>query len=49
MFNGLTVVPIRGRGGSVTHTISGIDIALWDIFGKLCGQPISRLLGGRYR
>lgn len=39
----------RGRGGSVTHTISGIDIALWDIFGKLCGQPISRLLGGRYR
>ncbi len=33
----------------MTHTISGIDIALWDIFGKLCGQPISRLLGGRYR
>ena len=39
----------QGRGGSVTHTISGIDIALWDIFGKLCQQPISRLLGGRYR
>ncbi len=39
----------RGRGGSVTHTISGIDIALWDIFGKALGQPIGRLLGGCYR
>lgn len=38
-----------GRGGSITHTISGIDIALWDLFGKATGQPISRLLGGRYR
>lgn len=38
-----------GRGGSITHAISGIDIALWDLFGQACGQPISRLLGGRYR
>jgi D-galactarolactone cycloisomerase len=38
-----------GRGGSVTHTISGINIALWDILGKATGQPVSRLLGGRYR
>ena len=38
-----------GRGGSVTHTISGIDIALWDLLGKATGQPIGRLLGGRYR
>ncbi|HTN98123.1 MAG TPA: mandelate racemase/muconate lactonizing enzyme family protein, partial [Nordella sp.] len=38
-----------GRGGSLTHAISGIDIALWDIFGKVTGQPIGRLLGGRYR
>jgi D-galactarolactone cycloisomerase len=39
----------QGRGGSITHAISGIDTALWDIFGKVTGQPISRLLGGRHR
>ncbi len=38
-----------GRGGSITHTISGIDIALWDILGQVTGQPVGRLLGGRYR
>ena len=39
----------QGRGGAVTHAISGIDIALWDIFGKVTGQPVGRLLGGCYR
>ena len=38
-----------GRGGSITHTISGIDIALWDILGRVTRQPVGRLLGGRYR
>src|ERR1035437_3517554 len=38
-----------GRGGSITHAISGIDIALWDVLGKVTGQPVGRLLGGRYR
>jgi L-alanine-DL-glutamate epimerase-like enolase superfamily enzyme len=38
-----------GRGGSLTHAISGVDIALWDIFGQITGQPIGRLLGGTYR
>ncbi|GAA2428288.1 mandelate racemase/muconate lactonizing enzyme family protein [Actinomadura vinacea] len=38
-----------GRGGSITHAISGIDTALWDILGKATGQPVGRLLGGRYR
>jgi L-alanine-DL-glutamate epimerase-like enolase superfamily enzyme len=39
----------QGRGGAVTHAISAIDIALWDILGKVTGQPIGRLLGGRLR
>ncbi len=39
----------QGRGGSITHAISGIDIALWDLLGQATGQPIGRLLGGRYR
>lgn len=39
----------QGRGGTLEHVISGIDIALWDVFGKVCGQPVSRLLGGCYR
>jgi L-alanine-DL-glutamate epimerase-like enolase superfamily enzyme len=38
-----------GRGGAVEHTISGIDIALWDLLGKALDQPVSRLLGGNYR
>src|SRR5688500_11615830 len=38
----------QGRGGAITHAISGLDIALWDILGKVAGQPVGRLLGGRY-
>ena len=39
----------QGRGGAVEHAISGIDIALWDLFGKVSNQPVARLLGGNYR
>ncbi|MBM3823930.1 MAG: mandelate racemase/muconate lactonizing enzyme family protein [Verrucomicrobia bacterium] len=39
----------QGRGGAITHAISGVDIALWDLFGQATGQPVGRLLGGRYR
>lgn len=39
----------QGRGGAVEHAISGLDIALWDLMGQACGQPVSRLLGGNYR
>jgi len=39
----------QGRGGTLEHVISGIDIALWDLLGKACNQPVARLLGGYYR
>ena len=39
----------QGRGGAVEHAISGIDLALWDLMGKICQQPVARLLGGVYR
>ncbi len=38
-----------GRGGTITHAIAGIDIALWDILGKATGLSVGRLAGGRYR
>ena len=39
-----------GRGGAITHAISGIDLALWDILGKATGLSVGRLAGGaRYR
>ena len=37
-----------GRRGVVITAMAGIDLALWDLKGKLFGQPIWRLLGGRH-
>jgi galactonate dehydratase len=39
---------LNGRG-YVSHLISAIDIALWDIKGKVLGAPIYDLLGGPVR
>jgi L-alanine-DL-glutamate epimerase-like enolase superfamily enzyme len=39
----------HGPGGALAGSIAGIDIACWDIRGKLLGLPVSQLLGGRYR
>ena len=38
-----------GSRGATTSIISGIDIALWDIRGKVLGLPISELFGGPVR
>ncbi len=34
-------------GATVMTAISGVEIAMWDIVGKACNQPVYRLLGGR--
>ncbi len=39
-----------GAMSGVTVTaMTGIEIALWDLAGKACGQPVYRLLGGKFR
>lgn len=46
MFEGTAVY---GRRGIAIHAMSGIDLALWDILGKVTAQPVSVLLGGTFR
>lgn len=36
----------HGRGGIILSAISGVDIALWDLAGKIAGLPIYKMLGG---
>jgi D-galactarolactone cycloisomerase len=38
-----------GRGGAMTHAISAINLALWDVAGKILDQPVHVLLGGAVR
>jgi L-alanine-DL-glutamate epimerase-like enolase superfamily enzyme len=38
-----------GRAGPFAHALAGLDIALWDIRGKLEGVSVSTLLGGAKR
>ena len=38
-----------GQPGAEMRALSAVDVALWDILGQACGQPIRRLLGGPVR
>jgi galactonate dehydratase len=43
----LTNLPMAQSSTGVEYrAISAIDIALWDLFGKLCRQPVHQMLGG---
>jgi L-rhamnonate dehydratase len=35
----------RGQTGYASHAIAAVDVALWDLKGKILGQPLWRLLG----
>lgn len=39
----------HGQKGMALQSLSGVDIALWDIAGKVTGQPLHKLIGGAHR
>lgn len=46
IWDSLYLPKVYGRKGFETRALSCLDIALWDIMGKVAGRPIRQLLGG---
>ena len=46
LWHDMWVAKLVGRRGMTTRTISTIDMALWDIKGKVCSMPLYKLFGG---
>lgn len=44
-----TFARFHGYAGAEGRALSAIDIALWDLLGKITGQPVHQLLGGPVR
>jgi L-alanine-DL-glutamate epimerase-like enolase superfamily enzyme len=46
----MTNLPMaQASTGAESRATSAVDIALWDVFGKVCGQPVHQMLGGLCR
>ncbi|WP_148255392.1 mandelate racemase/muconate lactonizing enzyme family protein [Aidingimonas lacisalsi] len=46
----MTALPLaHASTGAESRAVSAIDIALWDLLGKVCDQPVHQLLGGLCR
>jgi galactonate dehydratase len=46
----MTNLPMaQASTGVESRATSAVDIALWDVFGKVCGQPVHQMLGGLCR
>ena len=42
-------IPYSGQNGVVINTIAGIDLALWDLIGKIRNEPVYKMIGGNVK